>query len=237
MDLYLDRDRQHGRGATVVEPVTSDPAVVAAIARTDAIIVQEQTNPRGISLVPNATTILSGGAVDVVLQADPSQANKTFQYTISGIQSSEIQGGKLTGSVVLGTDSKATIHIGTITNAANLDTPNETIKVTVGPINTTTTLTEGTQTVSQTGPVNEGQGVQRLGGDEQHRGRRGQRADAELHDHRPGHRPRPGGGAFGHGGARPEQQRDDLGSHAGDAGRRQHDDSDGDGGQRPRRST
>ncbi|MFO1159538.1 MAG: DUF4214 domain-containing protein [Reyranellaceae bacterium] len=142
----------------VVEPVTSDPAtVVAAIARTDAIIVQEQTNPQGISLVPNATTILSGGAVDVVLQADPSQANKTFQYTISGIQSSEIQGGKLTGSVVLGTDSKATIHIGTITNAANLNTPNETIKVTVGPISSTTTLTEGTQTVSQTGPVNEGQ--------------------------------------------------------------------------------
>ncbi|MFO1157533.1 MAG: DUF4214 domain-containing protein [Reyranellaceae bacterium] len=59
---HLDRDRQHGRAAPGRAGDHDLATVVAAIARTDAIIVQEQTNPQGISLVPNATTILSGVA-------------------------------------------------------------------------------------------------------------------------------------------------------------------------------
>jgi hypothetical protein len=141
----------------VVTPVTADPAtVVTAIQQIDGIISQELTNPQNISLSPNLTTIQSGGTVAITLHADPSQAGKDFQYTITGVQSSEVKGGVLSGTVKLGSDSTAVINIGTVTNAANLNTPNETIKVTVGPISTSVTLTEGTQTVTQTGPVNEG---------------------------------------------------------------------------------
>ena len=141
----------------VVVPVTSDPATVTtAILQIDGIITQELTNPQNISLTPNLSTIQSGGTVAITLHADPSQANKDFQYTITGIDSSVVKGGQLSGTVKLGSDSTAVINVGTVVTAAQLNTPNETIKVTVGPISTNVGLTEGTQVVTQTGPVNEG---------------------------------------------------------------------------------
>ncbi|MGE0577250.1 DUF4214 domain-containing protein [Reyranella sp.] len=145
----------------VVTPVDNTQASVdAAILQIDGIINQELTNPQNIQLTPNFTSIVSGGTVDITVQADPSQANKSFQFNITGIDSSEVKGGALSGTVTLGTDSKAVIHLDTVVTAESLNTANDTIKVsvpgTVQTLFTNVTLTHGVQTVSQPGPVTEG---------------------------------------------------------------------------------
>ena len=153
---YVGIDNQ-AAATSLITGVTADPATVAAAElQIAAIVHQEQTNPANIQLSANLATVLSGGGVDITIQADPSQAGKAFSYTITGVNASEIKDGQLSGNVVLGSNSKATLHIDTVVTAASLNTPNETLKVTMGPVSTSVVLQEGTQTVTAPGTVNEG---------------------------------------------------------------------------------
>jgi hypothetical protein len=112
-------------------------------------------NPGNILITPSVTTIADGGAVDFVVTGDPSLAGHSFRYTLSGLDPSEVQGGKLTGTVTLNSNSYAVINVGTIVQQVNGS--NETLTMSVGPVTANVAVTAASQTVTAVpNPENEG---------------------------------------------------------------------------------
>jgi len=68
-------------------------------------------NIEGYSLQPSSEAINEGSTATFNLTTTNVAAGTAVAYTISGISASDVTGGKLTGSVTVGSDGKATISV------------------------------------------------------------------------------------------------------------------------------
>jgi Ca2+-binding RTX toxin-like protein len=98
-----------------------------------------------------STTVVNEGANAVFdLSTTQVTAGTTLTYSISGVTSADITSGLLTGTVVVGSDGKATINIAT--KADNLTEGDETLTVTLSGTSASTTIKDASlnQTTNET---------------------------------------------------------------------------------------
>ncbi len=81
------------------------------------------------SLSAIESSVDEGGDAEFLLETDPSEAGKSFKWTITGVSTADVVGKKLSGTVVIDDDGTATITIPTASDA--LTEGNETLTVTV----------------------------------------------------------------------------------------------------------
>jgi hypothetical protein len=156
--LGQDDDSGEGLSAQLVHTAASSgtyyleikqsPSTAASSPSTGSYTVRASELAPTYQLTSSVTSVNEGASVSFNLSTTNVVSGTSVPYTISGVSSTDIVGGKLPGTATIGSDGRATISVSIA--ADNLTEGNETLTITAGESSAAVMIIDVSQNVAPT---------------------------------------------------------------------------------------